>query len=336
MLKNGSLYGISAEELDKSAVCGMIDALPDPMAAYLTPKMMTDFAQQIQGGQTVGLGIEMVRVAQGYYVCTVMENSPAQIGGIAKGDIIVSIDGACVAEGAHWPVFAEDQMVALDISRNDIVRTQILFAALLSPFADVEQKWLNDNMGYVRIRSFSQEGMEEQTLNALRTFLEKGDAVLDLRHNPGGRLDAALTIAQAFVPKGEPMLTLHEAEGNREVYRSKDGSLCGSRLIVLVDGQSASAAEVLAGILHDYGAAVIVGQQTFGKGTVQRVVQLNNGGGIRFTMAEYVLSGEQGIDGVGITPDLTVTPDEIPGWAKAPGRDEILQFALAQVAFANP
>ncbi len=332
-LKGEALYGLSAEELDQSAVRGMIDALPDPMAAYLTPEMLTEFERQIQGDQTAGLGIEMVCVSTGYYVCTVMENSPAQVGGIAKGDIIVSIDGLNVSEGASWPNFTDNQMVELGISRNGIVRMQVLFATSLDPFTDVEHKWLNDNTGYVRIRSFSQEGMEDQTLEALRAYLDTGNVILDLRHNPGGRLDAALTIAQAFVPRGETMLSLHEANGNREVYKSEDGSLCGKRLIVLVDNQSASAAEVLAGILHGYGAALIVGQQTYGKGTVQRVVGLNNGAGIRFTMAEYVLPGDLYIDGVGITPDFIAAPEEIPGWAKAPIRDEMLQIALSQAIF---
>ena len=118
---------------------------------------------------------------------------------------------------------------------------------------------------------------------------------------------------------------------SEEIYKSKDGSLCGNCLIVLVDNYSASAAEVLAGILREYGAAVIVGQQTYGKATVQRVVQLSNEAGIRFTMAEYILPGDLNIDGVGIEPDLITMGEEIPGWAKTTDRDEMLQFALTHV-----
>lgn len=235
-------------------------------------------------------------------------------------------------KGAVWPVCVQDEKIELVISRNGSERTQNVFAMALDPFPDVEQSWLDQSIGYVRIRSFTQNKMETQVLDALRKFLQTGAAVLDLRHNPGGRLDAAITIAQAFVPKGKLLLTLNEAGNKTETYRSGGGSLSGKKLYILVDEQSASASEILAGILQDYGNAVLIGVKTYGKGTVQRVAALKNGGGIRFTVAEYVLPSGLKIDGKGLTPDIITADEEIPGWAYVHSRDEMLQIALQRIS----
>lgn len=331
-LQSESYYDISADELDQAAVKGMLGVLPDPMAGYLTPQSMDSFAQHLNGQKTIGLGLESVRIAQGYYIASVLENSPAQIGGIAKGDIVVAINGVSVDKGAVWPVCVQDEKIELVISRNGSERTQNVFAMALDPFPDVEQSWLDQSIGYVRIRSFTQNKMETQVLDALRKFLQTGAAVLDLRHNPGGRLDAAITIAQAFVPKGKLLLTLNEAGNKTETYRSGGGSLSGKKLYILVDEQSASASEILAGILQDYGNAVLIGVKTYGKGTVQRVAALKNGGGIRFTVAEYVLPSGLKIDGKGLTPDIITADEEIPGWAYVHSRDEMLQIALQRIS----
>jgi carboxyl-terminal processing protease len=336
-LRGEALYGLSSDEMDRAAVQGMIDNIPDPMAAYLSPELLDSFRGQIAGSEEVGLGIEAVRVRNGYYVCSVMERSPAQIGGVAKGDVIVTIDGAAVEDGKFFPTMVENQRVELCISRNGVVRTQALFAQKVAPFPDVEQKWLNENTGYVRIRSFTQTGMEEEAVKALMNCLARGVAILDLRHNPGGRLEAATSIAQMFVKKGETLLVLHEAGGKREILKSRGGSHTGCKLVVLVDQKSASAAEVLAGILKEYGAATIIGQTTYGKGTVQRVKTLCNGSGIRFTIAEYGLPSGEMIDGKGIVPDIAVIQSEIPGFALSVLQDEALQAALSHLAFSvNP
>ncbi len=331
-LQSEAYYGVSADELDQAAVKGMLDALPDPMAGYLTPQSMDSFAQHLQGQKAIGLGLESVRVAQGYFIASVIENSPAQIGGIAKGDIVVAINGVRVDKGAVWPVCVQDEKIELVISRNGTERAQNVFPVPINSFPDVEHSWLDDTTGYVRIRSFTQNGMETQVISALEKCFQKGTAVLDLRHNPGGRLDAAIAIAEAFVPKGKLLLTLNESGNKTETYRSRGGSLSGKKLYILVDEQSASASEVLAGILQDYGCAVIIGIKTFGKGTVQRVAQLKNGGGIRFTVAEYVLPSGSKINGKGLTPDIATADEEVPGWAYAHSRDEVLQSALQEIS----
>ncbi len=331
ILKEDAYFGTTAEDLDRAAVQGMLESLSDPMATYLTKQNMESFASHLQGEKTIGIGIELVRTVQGFYVSAVQENSPAQVGGIARGDVIVAINGMRVDKGAVWPILEQDEKVELTISRNGTQRTQNVFASAVDPFPDVEQTMISDTIGYIRIRSFTQQGMETLVVNALKDTLKKGSAILDLRHNPGGRLDAALAIAQVFVPKGQALLTLNESGNRKEVYRSGDGSLSAKRIIILVDEQSASASEVLAGILQDYGKATVIGTKTYGKGTVQRVAALKNGGGIRFTVAEYILPSGAQINGKGLTPDKVTPGEEIPGWAVAQSRDEMLQLAVQEI-----
>ena len=229
ILNKDAYYGTTKEELDQAAVQGMLQVLSDPMAAYLTRQNMQAFDSHLQGEKTIGIGIETVRISKGYFVSAVLENSPAQLGGIAKGDVVVAINGLGVDKGALWPALEQGEKIELTISRNGADRTQNVFACAIDPFPDVQTSRISGNIGYVRIRSFTQKGMEAQAISALKECLKTGSVVLDLRHNPGGRLDAALAIAQLFVPKGQTLLTLKESGNRREVYKSEDGQLSAKK-----------------------------------------------------------------------------------------------------------
>lgn len=322
-------YAVPAEVLDSAAASAMMQVLSDPMAGYLNQTQMQAFDDKLTGQQTIGLGMETARVAQGYFVTQVQDASPAALAGLARGDIVTAINGKRVQDGAQWPQWTEGERVVLHVLRGGVEREQVVFAQRIQPFDDVYTEQLTPDVYYMRLRTFAQEDMAQKAIQALCALHPDCAIILDVRGNPGGRLDHAVDIAQQFVPKGETLLTLCKANDATETIVSEGGALIGRNVVVLQDGQSASAAEILAGILQNYGAAHVIGEVSYGKGTVQKVKAISGGCGIRYTVAEYALPRSGRIQGVGVLPDESVpSAAEVPGWALSHAQDTQLQAAL--------
>ncbi|MBO8138281.1 MAG: PDZ domain-containing protein [Desulfotomaculum sp.] len=299
------------DELVNGAIDGMLKTLDDPYTEYLTPEALEDFTDSLNGNY-VGIGIRMEE-QDGYpVILEVFVNSPAQAGGLKPGDIITAVEGEDIGEMPLALVAAkiqgpEGSKVTLTIKRQektfDVTLTR---KAVTAP--TVMQKVVFDDIGYINVDSFGRDTAVDFTaaIDKLKSQNVKG-LIIDLRNNPGGYLTAAVRMTGHFLPLGTKVVSVVDRDGERQVYRSI-GSADAAEIpvVVLVNANTASAAEILAGALQDHKAAVLVGDQTYGKGTVQTVFNLSNGGALKLTMARYQLPSGRFIDGIGLTPDRQV------------------------------
>lgn len=300
---------IEEEKLVEGAYKGIFDAL-DIHSTYYTPEEYHDF-ETSTSGVFGGTGVHITMRDQEVYVISAIEGTPADRAGIKAGDIIVSVDDTDI-KGYSLEKVADmirgdiGTRVKLGVKREgekdilyfDLVREEIK----VSP---VSSRVLEEGVGYLRISSFN-GNTEENVQKALKEFDEQGvkGIIVDLRNNPGGLLDEVEKVAQHFVPQG-PIVHIQKRNGERTTYTS-DLREQKYRLVVLVDGGSASASEIFAGAVQDTKVGTIVGTQTFGKGTVQSIIPLTNGGAMKLTIAKYLTPNGRVIDGEGIIPDVVV------------------------------
>ncbi|MBW6468387.1 MAG: S41 family peptidase [Anaerosomatales bacterium] len=311
LLEREALAPSSEESMTAGSVRGLLESLDDPYAAYLDEKHFEYFNEQT-GGEFFGVGINIAERDGVVYVVSVMEGTPAEAAGLQAEDEIVSIDGESrdrwdideVVTRVRGP---EGTEVELGVRRGDeddlvmftIVRAQIDIPNVLSRMAD-------DEVGYVRLLTFNQKSAEDLTEEIAELEVEGATSfVLDLRDNPGGLLSSAVEVASLFIEDGV-IVRVEERDRPQTEQRARPGTVTEAPLVLLVNGNSASASEVLAGALQDYGRATLVGEQTFGKGSVQTVEQLSWGGGVKFTIAHYLTPQSRVIDGVGLAPDVVV------------------------------
>lgn len=315
----------SEEELVESAINGMLSAL-DPHSSYLNANDAEDMRTQTSG-EFGGLGIEVTMEDELVKVITPMYQSPAEDAGVLAGDFISKIDGVEVRgltlqqavekmRGAvNTPIVLEllregaDKPIEVTIIR-DIIKVQaVKFRA-------------EDDVGYLRVISFTQKtyadlqrGIETLT-DEIGPDKLKG-FVLDLRLNPGGLLDQAINVSDAFLEKGLIVSTRGRDDRDSRRFSARAGDLIdGKPVIVLINGGSASASEIVAGALQDHRRATVVGTQSFGKGSVQTIIPLGEGGALRLTTALYYTPAGVSIQGKGITPDILVNqtlPEELQG-----------------------
>ncbi len=333
ILQQESYFAPDTEQLDEASARGIAQAVADDYTQYMTPEQMLALSAQVSKDETIGLGMEWIAQEDGYYVAEVQDASPAQIAGIVRGDRIRRIDGKQVGRDQPLPDLQLGQRLVLEVEHGGQTRKQPIFAAAIAPMEDVLGESLTDTVYYLRIRTFAQQGMEQQVRQRLSDLPQETHLILDLRGNPGGRMDAALSIAGLFVPKQTPLLTVCYAHERRETYHNADDSVwTGGKIAILIDGQSASAAEILAGVLQGYGKATLFGQTSYGKGTVQQIHTLSDGSGLRLTCALYELpDGRRIAEQGGITPDVAVEQGALPGWALEHEQDAVLQKALAWI-----
>jgi carboxyl-terminal processing protease len=318
----------SSSGLDTSAIRGMLAGLGDRWANYyaVSPdKTGPDALQALLSGRYSGLGVWLRAqdsTHQNAVVASVTAGSPAAQAGFQVGDVIASIDGVdmdgadsdTVASALRGPVGSTVQLVLLGLdgaSRSVIVRrvdvsTLPVTTQLVAP--GVEQ---------IRIATFS-SGVGAQVAAAVQQGRAKGITgfILDLRGNPGGLLDEAVSTASVFLDGG-PVVSLHGRSVPEQTLDAALGGDTATPLAVLVDGGTASAAEILAGALSDRGRAVLVGSKTFGKGSVQQITHLQDGSELELTVAQYRTPNGRVVDGVGITPDVKVDPQADPQVATA-------------------
>ncbi|HLH25544.1 MAG TPA: S41 family peptidase [Chloroflexota bacterium] len=303
---------LDSKKLTRGAIKGMLEALGDPHTVYLDPDMSEVSDAELRGGFE-GIGVHVDLVDGKLRVVSPIEGSPSEKAGIRAGDYIVQADGQdltglSLLQAVNLIRGPRGTPVRLMVQRDgwpaprpfDVTRSDIKLES-------VRTRLLDGDVAYVRISTFASTTARDlrEPLDRLLAARPQG-LVLDLRANPGGYLQAALEVASEFVPDGV-LLTEEYADGRREVFRAKEGGRATQiPVAVLVDHGSASAAEIVAGALHDHGRGVLVGERTFGKGTVQHVHTLADHSTVRITIARWLTPNEQPLDGVGLAPDIVV------------------------------
>lgn len=322
LIENSYVEATDQRELIYGAVRGMLETL-DPHSSFLTPDMYEDM-QADTHGEFGGLGIEIAIKHKALIVVAPIEDTPAFQAGIKAGDRIISIDGEVTEEMGIMDAVrllrgAKGEEVTLRIERDGLdTPLDIVVVRDLIQLKSVKSRVIDQRIGYARISQF-----QERTSNDLRQQLNNLQKdghpltalILDLRNNPGGLLDQAVAVADLFLNEG--LIVYTEGRDSDAVLQFSATTMTTQPdypIIVLINGGSASASEIVAGALQDHRRALILGQQSFGKGSVQTIVPLGDDAGLRLTTARYFTPQGRSIQARGITPDIVVAvkPPETP------------------------
>lgn len=310
---------ISDQQLLENAIKGMLGEM-DPHSAYLDAEIFENIQESTQGEFT-GVGIEMTTENGFIKVITPIDDTPAQKAGILAGDIIIKIDQESIQgfsnhEAAEKIRGAAGSSVVFTIIREnndqpiDITVTRDIIRSI-----SVKGRVIDDAIGYIRIAQFQANTGTEfvRTIKKLRTNNDHLDGfIIDLRNNPGGVLQASVQVVDSLIHEGLVVSTKGRLENSNVEYKATDGDdTNGLPIIVLVNGGSASASEIVAGALQDHQRAVIMGTQTFGKGSVQTILPIGDKKGIKLTTALYFTPNGRSIQAKGIEPDILVEPATI-------------------------
>ena len=320
---------VGDEELIEAAINGMLSSL-DPHSSYLSPKSFKDMQVQTRG-EFGGLGIEVTMESGFVKVVSPIDDTPAFRAGIKAGDFITHLDekpvqGLALSEAVERMRGKIDTDIKLTIRREGREPFDVTLTRAVIKIQSVRWR-TEEDIGYVRITSFSEQ-TEAGLIRAVDRIKEKlGDEmlglVLDLRNNPGGLLDQAIKVSDAFLDRGEIVSTRARRVQDAQRFNAKKGDLlAGKPVVVLVNGGSASASEIVAGALQDHRRALILGTQSFGKGSVQTIVPLSGHGAIRLTTAQYFTPSGRSIQAKGIEPDIAVAQAKLSDVENSRGRRE--------------
>ena len=312
-IKKEYVEEIDQSEMIDSAINGALQSL-DPYSAYMNPEIFESVAVDTKG-EFGGLGIEVGMEAGVVKVISPIDDTPAANAGIKSGDYIVKIDGTQVqgktlmeaVKMMRGPVGSE---IELTIRRKGekkalkkIIKREII------EVKSVDAKIIKKNIGYLRLKSFNSNS-SNQLMDKIKKFESEEKPIgyiLDLRNNPGGLLTQAISVTDFFLDDGEIVSTKgRRLIENRRFFAKKGDKLKGKPLIVMINGGSASASEIVAGALKDHKRAIVLGENTYGKGSVQSIIPLSDGGGIRITVSKYYLPSGQSISEVGVSPDIFI------------------------------
>lgn len=308
---------IDDEKLLEGAMKGMADAIGDPYTVYMNQDEFITFIESSQGS-FYGIGAQLGIRDNNVTVIAPVEGSPAEKAGLKAGDIILKVDDYEVNELNTEAVVSrvrgeEGVPVTLTIKREgveDPLEIKIVRAEIKTE--SVKGEILEDGIGYIQLTTFSDEEVSDKFVEKLNELKQQGmkKLILDLRGNPGGYLNECVEIASNFIPEGEVITYTIDKYDKKVISNSLGGDAIGMPLVVLVDGGSASASEVVTGALRDYEVATIIGTRTFGKGIVQQLRVLpNDMGGLKVTTSKYYTPNGENIHGTGIEPNIVV---EIP------------------------
>jgi len=301
-----------SESMD-SAINGLLQSL-DPYSAYMSPEIFNEM-QTEASGEFGGLGIEVVMESGVVKVISPIDDTPASKAGIKAGDYIVKINntqvqGKSLSEAVDLMRGPVGSGIELTIRRRG-EKKALIFNVIreVIQIKSVKADLLEKNIGYIRLTSFN-ENSGKQIEREIKK-LEKNDSVksyiLDLRNNPGGLLSQAIKISDFFLENGEIVSTKsRKASENRKWFAKKGDLTNGKKLIVLINYGSASASEIVAGALKDHKRAILLGENSYGKGSVQSIIPLKNKGAIRLTVAKYYLPSGKSISEVGVSPDIEI------------------------------
>ncbi len=303
------ISNVDSDTLIEGAIHGMIDTLDDPYTTYFTDEEYESFTSSINGSYK-GIGI-YIEEKDGYImVQSPISGSPAEKAGLQSGDIIIEVEGINIkeitTEEATGLIKGEEgTTVNLTILRGEeTFKVDVERAQIQLPLTTTNM--LTQDIGYIKLYTFSNQAVEpfKQGLSQLqKEGMDK--LILDLRGNPGGYLGAALDIAKNFIDEG-PIVYVKYKTQQEEVLSIEGGTSWNTPLIVLIDRGSASASEILTGALKDYNKATIIGTNSYGKGTVQQLVPLENGGFLKLTISEYFTPNKNKMNGIGVKPDIEV------------------------------
>ena len=309
-IAQNAAHPISREELDRAAVQGMLTALGDRWSTYYDPSQYASF-ESVLDGRYSGVGLWVRRTANGSVVVTsVQAKSSAAQSHVYTGDALVAVAGRPVSRDSVAQVVAAlrgpaGSQVAVDIRHGSTTRHLRLQRSPVLD-GDVSVDTLATGIVQIRVAAFTRGVAHEvQTAVDHARSVRATGLVLDLRDDPGGLLDEAVGTASAFLDGGPVVSYVQRGDAPRRMDASGDGDIA-TPLVVLINGGTASAAEVVAGALQDRGRAVLVGSQSFGKGSVQEPSRLADGSGVELTVGHYVTPSGRSLDGVGIDPDIEV------------------------------
>ena len=304
---------IDQADVMDSAINGVLQSL-DPYSAYMNPEIFLEM-QTETSGKFGGLGIEVSMESGVVKVITPIDDTPAARAGVKAGDYIVKIDdiqvqGKTLMEAVNLMRGPVGTSIKITIRRKSLKKAKIFeITREIIEIKSVVSKLIDNDIGYLRLRAFNE--ISSDLLIKEISKLEKNNKllgyILDLRNNPGGLLSQAIKITDFFLDDGEIVSTKgRKRRENRKFFAKKGDRINGKPMIVLVNNGSASAAEIVAGALQDQKRAVLLGETTYGKGSVQSIIPLRNRGAIRLTISKYYLPSGKSISEVGVSPDIRV------------------------------
>ena len=322
-----------SESMD-SAINGLLQSL-DPYSAYMTPETFNQM-QTETSGEFGGLGIEVSMEAGVVKVISPIDDTPASKAGIKAGDYIVKIDniqvqGKSLSEAVELmrgPVGSAIELTIRRIGEKKALKFNIIRKII--EIQSVKSDILEKKIGYIRLTSFKENSgkKKKKKIKELEDKKEVKAYILDLRNNPGGLLSQAIRISDFFLENGEIVSTKsRKASENRKWFAKKGDLTNGKTLIVMINYGSASASEIVAGALKDHKRAILLGENSFGKGSVQSIIPLKNEGAIRLTVAKYYLPSGKSISEVGVSPDIEID-EESDDFQIKTKTDNQLNYAL--------
>ena len=312
-INNEYVEEINQSDVMDAAINGVLQSL-DPYSAYMSPEIFKEM-QTETSGKFGGLGIEVSMEAGVVKVISPIDNSPAERVGVKAGDYIVKINdtqvqGKSLSEAVdlmRGPVGSDIEITVRRIGKKKAIVFNITREII--EVKSVKTKIIDDKVGYLRLTSFNENSSDQikKNINKFKKENKINKYILDLRNNPGGLLSQAIKISDFFLNHGEIVSTKGRKSIENRKWFAKNGDLIdGETLVVLINYGSASAAEIVAGALQDHKRAILIGESSYGKGSVQSVIPLKNNGAIRLTISKYYLPSGKSISEVGVTPDIEV------------------------------
>ena len=336
-IKKDYVDEVDQSSMMDSAINGVLQSL-DPYSAYMSPELFKEMQTDTRG-EFGGLGIEIGMESGVVKVISPIDDTPAAKAGIKAGDFIIKIgneqvQGKSLMEAVKLMRGPVGTTIELTVRRKDVkkpMKFKITRKIIEVKSVNSEILGKEKNLGYIRLKSFN-ENSDKQFLNIVKKY-EKNSKItgyiLDLRNNPGGLLTQAINITDFFLNGGEIVSTKgRNASETRKFFAKKGDQIKGKPIIVLINNGSASASEIFAGALKDHKRAIILGENSYGKGSVQSIIPLRNGGGMRLTISKYYLPSGDSISEVGVTPDILIEESDI-NFKMNSKNDNQLNYALS-------
>ena len=334
-INKGYVKEVDQSEVIDGAINGMLQSL-DPFSAYMSPESFKNMNVETSG-EFGGLGIEVTMESGFVKVITPMEDSPADKVGVKAGDYIIKINekqvkGLNLMEAVNLMRGKIGTSINITVRRLD-VEEDLKFVIVRDKIKVREvSSTIKENVGYIRLRAFNEQS-GDQLLKKIKDLSKTNKNlkgyILDLRNNPGGLLSQAVQISDAFLDSGEIVSIKGRDKNDIKIYTARKGdAIKGKPLIVLINRGSASASEIVSGALKDHKRAILLGEKTFGKGSVQTIIPLKNKGGLRLTTAKYYLPSGTSISEIGVEPDIVVKESKENFKINDDKKDNQLEYAL--------
>jgi carboxyl-terminal processing protease len=308
--------GVDTDALYEEAIRGLVDSVGDPYTSYFTKEEYASFIEKMEGSyEGIGVVVSYGETEDTIVVVAPFKDSPGEIAGVEPGDHILAVDGVDVVGMSLDKVVElikgeKGTQVVLSVLREEET-LDISITRDVIEVPTIESELLDNNIGYIGMSGFDLI-TEEQFKDALADLEEQGEEglIIDLRNNPGGYLHIVYAIVDELIEKGQLVVYTEDKQGNREELITETSNKFDKPLVILINENSASASEILAGAIKDHERGVLVGMTTFGKGLVQRTFDLDDNSAIKITVSKYYTPDGHYIHGVGIEPDVIVEYDE--------------------------